>query len=125
MSIASAIKSHQQATFKVQADAQLKAWREAADQLGIDAKKFAADRLDEIDAAVNRMTTPRRRKTPEVERGGDPVMVRTYGCFDGNALHSIAPIRWRWRRSSELLDKVLIGFGETAARRSFFRRTFD
>jgi vacuolar-type H+-ATPase subunit H len=46
---------HQQATFKVQADAQLKAWREAADQLGIDAKKFAAERRSEIDAAVNRM----------------------------------------------------------------------
>ena len=46
---------HQQATFKVQANAQLKAWREAADQLGIDAKKFAAERRGEIDAAVNRM----------------------------------------------------------------------
>ena len=46
---------HQQATFKVQADAQLKAWREAADQLGIDAKKFAAERRGEIDAAVKRM----------------------------------------------------------------------
>jgi hypothetical protein len=46
---------HQQATFKVQADAQLKAWREAADQLGIDAKKFAAERRSEIDVAVKRM----------------------------------------------------------------------
>ena len=46
---------HQQATFKVQADAQLKAWREAADKLGIDAKKFAAERRDEIDAIVKRM----------------------------------------------------------------------
>jgi hypothetical protein len=46
---------HQQATFKVQADAQLKAWREAGDQLGIDAKKFAAERRGEIDAALQRM----------------------------------------------------------------------
>jgi hypothetical protein len=46
---------HRQATFKVQADAQLKAWREAADQLGIDAKKFAAERRGEIDAALQRM----------------------------------------------------------------------
>ena len=46
---------HQQATFKVQADAQLKAWRGAADQLGVDAKKFAADRRGEIDAALQRM----------------------------------------------------------------------
>jgi ElaB/YqjD/DUF883 family membrane-anchored ribosome-binding protein len=46
---------HQQATFKVQADAQLKAWRELADKLGIDAKNFAAERRDEIDAVVKRM----------------------------------------------------------------------
>jgi len=46
---------HQQATFKVQADAQLKAWREAAEQLGIDAEKFAADRRGEIDTAIKRM----------------------------------------------------------------------
>jgi hypothetical protein len=46
---------HQQATFKLQADAQLKAWREAADQLGIYAKKVALERRGEIDAAVDRM----------------------------------------------------------------------
>jgi hypothetical protein len=33
----------------------LKAWREAADKLGIDAKNFAAERRDEIDAVVKRM----------------------------------------------------------------------
>src|ERR1700756_2355345 len=46
---------HQQATFKLQADAQLKAWREAADQLGIYAKRVAVERRGEIDAAVDRM----------------------------------------------------------------------
>src|ERR1700692_2542898 len=46
---------HQQATFKLQADAQLKAWREAADELGGDAKKFASERRGDIDAAVKRM----------------------------------------------------------------------
>ena len=46
---------HQQATFKVRADAQLNAWREAADKLGIDTKNFAAERRDEIDAVVKRM----------------------------------------------------------------------
>ena len=46
---------HQQATFKLQADAQLKAWREAADKLGSDAKKFASERRGDIDAAVKRM----------------------------------------------------------------------
>jgi len=45
----------QQATFKLQAAAQLNAWREAANKLGSDAKEFAAERRDEIDAAVKRM----------------------------------------------------------------------
>ncbi len=46
---------HQQATFKLQAAAQLKAWREAADKLGSDAKEFATERRVEIDAAVKSM----------------------------------------------------------------------
>ncbi|OIQ62988.1 hypothetical protein GALL_554770 [mine drainage metagenome] len=45
----------QQATFKLQAEAQLKAWREAADKLGNDAKQFATERQAEIDVAVKRM----------------------------------------------------------------------
>jgi ElaB/YqjD/DUF883 family membrane-anchored ribosome-binding protein len=45
----------QQAIFKVQAAAQLKAWREAADKLGSDAKHFAIERQAEIDVAVKRM----------------------------------------------------------------------
>jgi hypothetical protein len=45
----------QQATFKLLAAAQLKAWREAADKLGSDAKEFATERRVEIDAAVKRM----------------------------------------------------------------------
>ena len=45
----------QQATFKLQAAAQLKAWREAADKLGSDAKQFATERQAEIDVAVKRM----------------------------------------------------------------------
>ena len=47
----------QQATFKLQSAAQLKAWREAADKLGGDAKEFAAERRGEIDEAVKRMNT--------------------------------------------------------------------
>jgi hypothetical protein len=47
---------HQQAIFQLQAAAQLKAWREAADKLGSDAKKFAAERRTDIDAAVKRMS---------------------------------------------------------------------
>ena len=45
----------QQATFKLQAAAQLNAWREAADKLGSAANEFAAERRDEIDAALKRM----------------------------------------------------------------------
>jgi len=66
----------------------LKAWREAADKLGIDAKNFPAERHDEVDAVVRRMNADAAEggeKTPEVEPGRDPVMVRTYGCPGGNA----------------------------------------
>ena len=45
----------QQATFKLQAAAQLNAWREAADKLGSAANEFAAERRNEIDAALKRM----------------------------------------------------------------------
>ena len=47
----------QQATFKLQSAAQLKAWRQAADKLGGSAKEFAAERRGEIDAVVKRMNT--------------------------------------------------------------------
>jgi|ERR1035441_197120 hypothetical protein len=47
----------QQATFKLQSAAQLKAWREAANKLGGSAKEFVAERRGEIDAAVKRMNT--------------------------------------------------------------------
>jgi len=46
---------HQQATFKLLAAAQLKAWREAADKLGSDAKGFATEPRVEIETAVKRM----------------------------------------------------------------------
>uniref|UniRef100_Q07JQ8 Uncharacterized protein n=1 Tax=Rhodopseudomonas palustris (strain BisA53) TaxID=316055 RepID=Q07JQ8_RHOP5 len=45
----------QQETFQLQAAAQLKAWREAADKLGSAANDFAAERRGEIDATVKRM----------------------------------------------------------------------
>jgi hypothetical protein len=45
----------QQATFKLQADAQLKAWREAADKFQVAAAGFAAERRSEIEANVKRM----------------------------------------------------------------------
>ena len=45
----------QQAIFKLQAAAQLKAWHVAVDNLGDSAKEFAVERRGEIDAAVKRM----------------------------------------------------------------------
>jgi hypothetical protein len=45
----------QQATFKVQAAAQVKAWHEAADKFQIAAKEFAAERRAEVDTTVKRM----------------------------------------------------------------------
>lgn len=47
----------QQAIFKLQSAAQLKAWREAANKLNSSAKEFAAERRGEIDVAVKRMNT--------------------------------------------------------------------
>lgn len=43
---------NQQATFTLQAAAQLKAWRDVANKLGNDAKQFAAEHRAEIDAAA-------------------------------------------------------------------------
>src|SRR5271165_3152109 len=45
----------QQATFKLQSAAQLKAWREAADKLAGDTKQFATERQAEIETTVRRM----------------------------------------------------------------------
>ena len=47
----------QQATFRLQSAAQLKAWRQAAEKLGSSAKEFAAERRGEIDEVVKRMNT--------------------------------------------------------------------
>jgi hypothetical protein len=44
----------QQATFKLQADAQLKAWREAADKFQVAAAGFAVGRRSEIEANLKR-----------------------------------------------------------------------
>ena len=45
----------QQATFKLQAAAQLKAWRDAADKLASAASEFASERRDEIETSLKRM----------------------------------------------------------------------
>jgi hypothetical protein len=45
----------QQSTFMLQSDAQLKAWRDAADKFHTAGTKFATDRRTEFDATVTRM----------------------------------------------------------------------
>ena len=78
----------QQATFKLQAAAQLKAWREAADKLRIAGKEFAAERQGEIKSTVKRMEADAavaEERIPKTEPGGDAVVVRTDGCSGGNA----------------------------------------
>ena len=83
---------HQQATFKVQADAQLKAWRKAVDQLGIDAKKFAAERRGDVDAALQRMNADAaeaEKKLQKLNEAGTQswsalmaALTETRGAFD-------------------------------------------
>jgi hypothetical protein len=58
----------QQATFKLQAAAQLKAWREAADKLGDGAKQFASERRVDIDASVKRMQADAAIAEEKLER---------------------------------------------------------
>lgn len=83
---------HQRATFKVQADAQLKAWREAAEKFGIDTKNFAAERRDDIDAVVKRMNADAaeaERKLQKLNQAGTQswsaltaALAETRGAFD-------------------------------------------
>jgi hypothetical protein len=47
--------AQRQAMFKLQAEAQLKAWHEAADKMQVAADKFAADRRSDIDATLASM----------------------------------------------------------------------
>ncbi len=63
----------QQETFKLQANAQLKAWREAADKLHAAGAQFAAERRGEIDATVTRMkadATAAEQKLQKLNQAG-------------------------------------------------------
>ena len=64
----------QQATFKLQSAAQLKAWRQAAEKLGSSAKEFTTERRGEIDAVVKRMNTDAtaaEEKLQKLSQAGD------------------------------------------------------
>src|SRR6266446_4729273 len=70
----------QQAIFRQQADAQLKAWRDAADQLGATAKTFAADCRANIEAAVKRTDADAVQAEEK-----QPILVRAFGRTERNA----------------------------------------
>jgi len=82
----------QQATFKHQADAQLKAWREAADKFNAAAAEFATERRGEIDMTIARMRADAAtadRKLQELQQAGTEswsvlmtALTETRGVFD-------------------------------------------
>jgi DNA repair exonuclease SbcCD ATPase subunit len=82
----------QQALFKLQAAAQLNAWREAANKLGSNAQEFAAERRGEIDAAVKRMNAEAvaaEQKLQQLNQAGTQswsalmaALAETRGAFD-------------------------------------------
>lgn len=57
-----------QATFKLLAEAQIKAWREAAGEFSKTADQFAAERRSEIDAAVKRMNADAATAEEKLQR---------------------------------------------------------
>ena len=94
--------------FKLQAAAQLKAWREAADKLGGDAKKFATERRVEIDASVKRVQADAAVAEEKLQKQLDQMGPQSWSALMATLTEtrapSIAPIRRRGRRSSELPD---------------------
>jgi hypothetical protein len=82
----------QQTTFKLQADAQLRAWHEAAENFNAAAAEFAAERRAEIDAAVARMkadATTADEKLQKLHKAGTEswsvltaALTETRGIFD-------------------------------------------
>ena len=91
----------QQATFKRQAAAQVKVWREAADNLRTAGKELAAKHRSEIDATVKRMevdAATAEEKLQKLNQAGMQSWSALMGAL--GALRSIAPIRRRKRRSS-------------------------
>ena len=82
----------QQATFKRQAAAQVKAWREAAEKLGTAGKEFAAERRGEIEATVKNMeadAAAAEKKLQKINEAGKQswsalvtALTETRGAFD-------------------------------------------
>ena len=60
----------QKAAFKARADAQIKAWRQAADKMNTGAAGFAAARRADVDAAVKRMTAEATAAQAKLDKVG-------------------------------------------------------
>jgi len=98
----------QQATFKLQAAAQLNAWREAVDKLGSAANEFAAERRNEIDAALKRMkadAVAAEAKLLNLNVAGTQSWSVLMAALRKHGLLSIAPIRRCGSSSSERPDR--------------------
>jgi hypothetical protein len=83
---------HQQAIFKRQAEAQVKAWREAAENLRTVGKEFAAGRRREIEATLKQMEADAavaEKKLQKINEAGKQswsalvtALTETRGAFD-------------------------------------------
>ena len=73
----------QRVTFKVQAAAQLKAWREAADKFRSAGKEFAAERRGEVEAAVKRMEADAAMAEEKLHKLGQAGMARSWSALMG------------------------------------------
>ena len=98
----------QQATFKRQAEAQLKAWREAAENLRTVGKDFAAGRRSELDAAVKQMEADAamaEKKLQKINQAGKQSWSALMTALTETRGLSIAPIKRQGRRSSRPPDQ--------------------
>ncbi len=71
----------QRAAFKVQSAAQLKAWREAADKLGGDAKQIASEHQAKIDAAVKRMRVDAAEAEEKLQKHVDQMGTQSWSAL--------------------------------------------
>ena len=98
----------QQATFELLVAAQLKVWRETAEEIHIAAGQFTADRQRDIDATVERMkedATAAEEKRQNWHAQGPSLGPRSIPPWRKTGLRSIEPVRWLGTRSSELWEQ--------------------
>jgi hypothetical protein len=94
---------HQQATFKVQATAQLKAWREAADKFRSAGKEFAAERRGEVEAAVKRMEADAAVAEERLHKLGQAGMAKSWSALTS----ALAETRAAFDRANQAAHEAL------------------